>query len=270
MGVVAPAKRSVPINKKIKESKIVLPGSNLSHKIAKKDQLLTPSMISRMRSAYKFIKDDTADLFKNEIFGVAQSISLDSMSSSNTGKPSNMPYNSALTIDLSEIINAKANINFPTFKEFAVYLYSYILSRGKYFRRCDVACDRYFEGSLKEGVRHDRGSGTKIYFDENSKFPASFSQDFLRYSENKKQLNMFLAQKFIKLHEHKLQIFVVTFKETILANRLDYMNDTSINYCTAEEADPRLLLHALHQSSTGLKNIMIKTADCASFNNCIL
>ena len=64
-----------------------------------------------------------------------------------------------------------------------------------------MVCDRYFEGNLKEGVRHDRGSGTKINFDENSKSPASFSQDFLRNSENKEQLNMFLAQKFITLHE---------------------------------------------------------------------
>ena len=34
-----------PINKEIKENKIVLPGSNLSHKIVKKDQVITPSMI---------------------------------------------------------------------------------------------------------------------------------------------------------------------------------------------------------------------------------
>ena len=61
---------------------------------------------------------------------------------------------------------------------------------------------------------------------------------------------MFLAQKFIKLHEHKSQIVVVTFKETILTNRLDYMNDTFINYCTAQEADPRRLRHVIHQAST--------------------
>ena len=77
----------------------------------------------------------------------------------------------------------------------------------------------------------------------------------------KEQLNMFLAQKFIKRHEHKSQLFVVTFQERILTNRLDYMNDTSTNYCTAEEADPRLLLHAIHQASTGLKNTMIETVD---------
>ena len=34
-----------------------------------------------------------------------------------------------------------------------------------------------------------------------------------------------------------------------------------INYCTAEEADPRLSRHAIHQARTGLKNIRIKTVD---------
>ena len=83
-------------------------------------------MISRMHSAYKFRKGVTTELFKNEFVSVVQSISLDSMSSSTTVKPSNIQYNSALTVDLSGIINA--NMNFPTFKEFADYLYSYILS----------------------------------------------------------------------------------------------------------------------------------------------
>lgn len=214
-----------------------------------------------MRSAYKFRKDATTELFKNEIFGVAQCISQDSISLYHgvksdilkrlptVLKPTSMQCDSSLTIDLSGIINAKANMNFTTFKELADYLYSYILSIRNDSERCDVVCDRYFHDSLKEGVRHDRGSGTKINFDENSKFPTAFSQDFLKNSENKEKLNKFLAQKFIKLHEHKSQIFVVTFEDTILSNRIDYMNDTTINNCTAEEADPRL------------KNIMVKTVD---------
>ena len=84
---------------------MVLPGSNLSHKIVKKDQVLTPSMISRMCSAYQLRKGATTELFKDEMFGIA----------------------------------------------------------GKDFKRCDVVCDRYFEGSPKEGVRYDRGSGTKSF-----------------------------------------------------------------------------------------------------------
>ena len=71
----------------------------------------------------------------------------------------------------------------------------------RYFEGCDVVCDRFFEGSLKEGVRHDRGFGRKIYFDENCKFPANFSQDFSRNSKNKEQLNT--NHKFLFLHLRK-------------------------------------------------------------------
>ena len=45
-------------------------------------------------------------------------------------KPSNIQYNSTLTIDLFGIINVKANMNFTMFKEFADYLYWYIISKG--------------------------------------------------------------------------------------------------------------------------------------------
>ena len=65
-----------PINKIMKENKIVLPGSNLSRKIVKQNQVLTPSMISRMRFPYQFRKNAKTELFQNEIFCVAQSISL--------------------------------------------------------------------------------------------------------------------------------------------------------------------------------------------------
>ena len=111
-----------------------------------------------MRSACKLRKYATTELFKNEIFGVAQSISLDSMSLyqgvkadllkclSTAVKPSNIQYNSALTIYLFGIINVKANMNFPTFKEVADYLYSHILSIGKVLK--DVMW--YVIGTLKE------------------------------------------------------------------------------------------------------------------------
>ena len=105
-----------------------------------------------------------------------------------------------------------------------------------------MVCDRYFESSLNEGVQHNRGSGTKINFDENSRFPASFSEDFLRTSENKEELNIFLAQKFIKLHEHKSQILLYR-----------------------RRSRSQTLRHDIHQANTGLKNIMIKTVDTDVF-----
>ena len=54
---------------------------------------------------------------------------------------------------------------------------------------------------------------------------------------------------------------VVTFHETIPSNRVDLVNDKEINYCSSEEAGPRLLRHAMNQLKNGYKNIVIKTVD---------
>ena len=66
---------------------------------------------------------------------------------------------------------------------------------------------------------------------------------------------------FIRLHGNNAQQLVVTFKETILSNSVELMNECAINYCSAEEADPRLLRHAINQASNGLKCIVLKTVD---------
>ena len=160
-------------------------------------------------------------------------------------------------------------------------LYKYILAIGKDFERFDILCDRYFEISLKEGVRKHRGAGTKLSFNESTKlsfnestklsfnestklsfnestkFPSKFSDDFLKHSENKERLNLFLAQSFLKFHENNPQTFVVTFQGTILSNSVDLVNDKEINYCSSEEAD----LRWLRQVKNGYKNIVIKTVD---------
>ena len=68
----------MPINKPNKENKFTLPGSDNSQKKAKKDPVLTQCMMSKLRSANKYRKKHTTDLFSNEIFGIARSISRNS------------------------------------------------------------------------------------------------------------------------------------------------------------------------------------------------
>ena len=109
-------------------------------------------------------------------------------------------------------------------------------------------------------MHKDGGSGTKLNFNESTKFPSKFSDDFIKHSENKERLNLFIAQSFFD-HENNPQTFVVTFQETILSNSLDLVNDKEINYCSSEEAAPRLLRHAINQVKNGYKNIVIKTVD---------
>ena len=86
---------------------------------------------------------------------------------------------------------------FSPFQEFGDKLYQHIVSFGKGYGRIDIVSDRYFTESLKEGVRKARGSGTKINIDAYSKLPAKFADDFLKHSDNKDQLNLFLGKYFL-------------------------------------------------------------------------
>ena len=78
----------VPINKTIKENRHILPGSFNSQKRINKDPVLIHSMVSKLRSAYKFRKEYVTDLFQHEI----------------------TTFSSSLTIDLSGVINARNEV----------------------------------------------------------------------------------------------------------------------------------------------------------------
>ena len=64
-------------------------------------------------------------------------------------------------------------------------------------------------------------------------------------SQNKEDLNRYLAGKIISLHSGS-QIVVVTFNNSILSNDSSSLIEERINNCTFEEADPRLVRHAVH------------------------
>ena len=129
-------------NKTIKENKHILPGSSNSQKRINKDPVLIPSMVSKLRSAYKFRKEYVTDLFQHEMFGIAQSMATDSStlyhgqkSDVTTPKPNITAFSSSLTIDLSGVINAKAEMKYSSFLDFVRSLYKYILAIGKDFEQ---------------------------------------------------------------------------------------------------------------------------------------
>ena len=111
------------------------------------------------------IATDSSTLYhgQHEMFGIAQSIATDSSTLyhgqksdilkrlTTTPKPTITAFRSSLTIDLSGVINAKAEMKYSPFLDFAQSLCKYILAIGKDFERFDILCDIYFEISLKEG-----------------------------------------------------------------------------------------------------------------------
>ena len=131
------------------------------------------------------------------------------------------------------------------------------------FNRCDVITDRYFEGSLKERTRGDRGSGTGqiITFDDCSEIPPNFISKFLSNVTNKTNLNKYLANKFLTNHEGKQSILCVTFSDSIISNSEALLSETDINQCSNKEADPRIIRHVINLGKKGYTNVQVKTVD---------
>ena len=90
---------------------------------------------------------------------------------------------------------------------FAQKIYDHIIDLGKDYDRIDVICDRYFANSLKTQARDGRGSGNLIEFNDNSLFPNDFKEHFLKNSENKEKLNMYLATKFMETSIRRLTLY---------------------------------------------------------------
>ena len=103
---------------------------------------------------------------------------------------------------LSAIIHLKGASDAGTFHGFAVIIYIiyYIMGLSKGFTRIDIVGDQYFGHSVKEQIRKDKGTGTRKLFEDLTKFPKNPREDFLRNSQNKEDLNRYLAEKIISLH----------------------------------------------------------------------
>ena len=130
------------------------------------------------------------------------------------------------------------------------------------FNRCDFITDRYFEGSLKEGTREDRGSGTGLIFtfDDRSEIPPNFISKFLSNATNKMNLNKYLANKFLAYHEGKQSILCVTFGDSIISNSEAVLSETD-KPMQQEEADPRIVRHVINLGKKGYNNVRVKTVD---------
>ena len=52
-----------------------------------------------------------------------------------------------------------------------------------------------------------------------------------------------------------------TYKDTILSNNCNVLSEKAINNCTSEEADPRLVKHAINFGKSGYNHVHIRTVD---------
>ena len=239
----------------------------------------TKSQITKMRSACENRPEIAKTIFGNEVFNVPQSLCTDvktmyhgtksdivkRFTDSSIEEIPNCSENSVIIIEMSPLIRAKCSNSkdMTCFSDLAVVLYYEVIRLGLEHDRIDLIFDRYFDGSLKTETRESRGAGTTLLFDSNTEIPTDMTDNFLRNSENKNNLNEFLAKQIIDMHQEP-KVIIATYRDTVLCSSPIDLSDGHrfpINNCESEEADQRVIRHTLHCMSEQYRRIVVRTID---------
>ena len=140
------------------------------------------------------------------------------------------------------------------FKEYAEKLFfPYMKDELHRVDRIDVVWDSYKTQTLKEATRLKRGTGVRRKVATSTKIPKQWI-DFLRNSENKKDLFLFLSSQV--RDQGIIKAFYMTECEGVVSTVGE-----PFPTCDHEEADTRVVAHALHTAERGYNRIVIRTSD---------
>ena len=127
------------------------------------DKRLSPTFITKLRSAITYRREHAKLLFSSEIYDYSQSLS-ENGSDLYHGVKSNILNRfehvtnrieisslAALLIELSPLFRSDTHIG--TFEEFARRVFDKIEKIAKVYSCVDIICDRYFKNSLKNLTR---------------------------------------------------------------------------------------------------------------------
>ena len=205
--------RNKSIDAPIRKNNYKLP-RNLNDAMKEEIKNLTyfPSVLNKIREVILVRKSQAIELFQRELFNVAESIAenADSLYRNNKSDiPKRFPTckyvetdtqidSSAIILDLSLFAKSHTLNENATFSDFAESLKARIFHQSSNYMRCDIIADRYFKDSLKENIRSIRGQGSRKHFSDETKIPGDFKSDFLTNSDNKNDLYIYLAEKFVE------------------------------------------------------------------------
>ena len=170
---------------------------------------------------------------------------------------------SVTIIDGMSIVN-KIKGNENTFLDVAESVLNYVLHEGFRSQRIDVVFDVYKEASIKGIERINRGAESGIQYKNLA--PGQNIQHwkkFLASPSSKTNLIKFLVQEWKKQEQrNKLgsKILYVTCEDLCFKISQENWCEIVELESSHEEADTRLLLHALHAAESGYKSVII-TAD---------
>ncbi|GFO12519.1 hypothetical protein PoB_003902400 [Plakobranchus ocellatus] len=164
-----------------------------------------------------------------------------------------------IILDGAAVINMLKPTGIKTFQEYADHIFlPFIKAQLRNVTRIDIVWDVYLKDSLKSTTREIRGRGIQRRVAPLNAIPSNWLE-FLRLADNKTELFEFLAHQVVeKLYEDK-DIFT-TCGQNVLCSRV-HTDISSLAPCTHEEADTRMLLHALDSANKEHRRIMLRTVD---------
>ena len=160
-----------------------------------------------------------------------------------------------------------------TFAEIADALMAMVLREGASSKQTDVVFDVYRETSIKNTERERRGcQAGNEYRNLQPELRVRQWRKFLSNPQNKKQLIGFINEEWKKeKFSQRLNgiTLLVTSEETCTEICEDGVRPREDLISTQEEADTRLLLHALHAARNGYRSVVISSEDTDVFILCL-
>ena len=147
-----------------------------------------------------------------------------------------------------------------TFQEYSDTVFKpYVTKQLEHAKRVDIIWDVYKDDSLKSGTREKRGKGTRRRVLPSTTIPSDW-HSFLRVDENKVELFHLLSEQIAMLRVGNKEIYT-TIEENVLHSGSRRDDLSSLEPCSHEEADTRIMLHVQDAAVCGHQRIMIRTID---------
>ena len=107
-----------------------------------------------------------------------------------------------IIVEALPILRKLSNVSADNFYEFSVVFYNYVIRLAEGFDRLDVVFDRYFKNRLKAQTKKRQGlSGTPVLqIIDDVSFPRNFLISYLRNTDNKYDLGLYLASKIVSIY----------------------------------------------------------------------
>ena len=265
----------VPVNAVIKRNKLALFSNSHTQRVSKGKLRLTAAkndsaLFSRLYIASQCRDGDLDNFFRHENQPYPPALALgaemrhgnksDLLTCLPTGSSAvvTQPPVDCVILDGAAVVQMCKPASGMTFSDYADSVFSRHIH--PYFQqsvRVDVVFDVYRKMSLKQQTRLRRGDGVRHYVTTESKIPPKW-QLFLRVDENKTQLFSLLARSFAS-RQIAGKLIIATVEENVVSS-----GDVPLSLqsaCDHEEADTRMLLHAMDASQCGMRTVLLRTVD---------